>query len=106
MQPVTIPCGMAPNRITVDEEMIRTLQLKVCKGELLDGQHKEYMDAILSSICTGTIGSALGSVFWGVRKRGSVDLPTLFRSEREAIQCVADRGERWEYGKISFTPKT
>lgn len=58
MKPVTIPCDMPLNRITIDEEVIRILQRKVCKDEPLDGLHKKYLDAILSAICTGAIHSA------------------------------------------------
>lgn len=59
MKNVTIPCGMAPNKITIDEETIRILQRKVCRDEPIDGLHKRALDAILSAIYTGEIHNSV-----------------------------------------------
>ena len=59
MKDITIPCGMAPSKLTIDEEMIRILQRKVILDEPIDGPHKKALDAILSAICTGEIHNSI-----------------------------------------------
>lgn len=55
MKNITIPIGTAGSTITMEEEIVRSLQKKVCREEPLYGLDKTVLDAILSAICTGRI---------------------------------------------------